>query len=85
MYNGVTSEIIPILAWTNVVNRGNGWKKQGDWAVTSYEMCEREFRYRLKKMTNEEAMIKIQFRCIVSGTPPNCADPYVNVQLLRKL
>jgi hypothetical protein len=40
MYKGMKSQLIPVEKW-KLVNKGDGWNQEGDWWVTSFDVCER--------------------------------------------
>jgi hypothetical protein len=76
------SQLIAIDKWRDIVNKGNGWKNEGDWAATSYDVCERTAIIKFPPF-DQNAKVKIQFMFDIMT--PQADSPYVSVILLRKL
>ena len=57
--------------WTRMTD---GWKLEGDEAVTSAFNCIRSYTYPL---ANNNQFDSITFSVKIRGTPPNVKDPYV--------
>lgn len=84
MYKGVKMQSFPADRWKILSNKGNGWKAEGEWSVTSYDLCERSAIIMFNEMEKGQA-ICVQFMVRVMGTPPIAESPYVIIFLFRKL
>ena len=82
MYRGSKGQTIklPHTKW-KYVNEDQGgmkWQIEGEWAVTSFQMCKRVFQYPLKEFgEGKKGKINVVFKSTVKGTGPNFADFYV--------
>jgi hypothetical protein len=69
MYKGMKTQTIIIDKWRDIINRGNGWGQEGDWAVTSYEICERSAYFKFQPL-EPNTKVKVQFMYNIKGTAP---------------